>query len=363
MSGQTGDYPIFSQNRFVRKSNFIYFHVGYWLILWLKELIFGYQTYNIDELTFSGVVNILTVKLLGLIFPLSIFYLNFLVLVPKLVQTRKIFLYIISIFLLFAILAPVHQYVYGTILPEQFGWYSYSYIDKLNFWLSFQTLIFENYVYVFFSLAITYVNAFFETQQRQQALEKEQAITELAYLKSQINPHFLFNTLNDIYALTYQQAKQAPEAVLKLSALLRYMLRESNDKFALASKEIDYLKNVIELFEIGQKGKAFVVLEIKGSIEQQRIAPLLLINFVENAFKHGVSNDPGNPIQIEIAITANHLHFKVSNKKNHDQKDATGGIGLKNVQRRLDLIYQDKYQLQIKDENDTFTVHLKLNWK
>ena len=346
----------------MKKSHFVYFHIGYWLILWLKELLFGFQTYNISELTFSSVASILIVKLITLIFPLCIFYTNFLLLVPKLVKAKRIFLYILSVFVLFLILAPAHHYVYAVILPQKFGWYSYAYLDKLNFWLSFQTLIFENYVYVFFSLAISYVNAFFETQQKQEALEKEQAVTELAYLKSQINPHFLFNTLNDIYALTYQQAKEAPEAVLKLSALLRYMLKESNDKFALIGKEIDYLKNVIELFEIGQKGKAFIKLEIKGTVDQQQIAPLILINFVENAFKHGVINDPENPIQIMMSITADHLDFKVSNKKNHDQKDQTGGIGLTNVQRRLALIYPEKYQLQIMDENDTFTVTLKLNW-
>lgn len=346
----------------MKKSHFAYFHIGYWLILWLKELLFGFQTYNIDELTFTNVVSVLTVKLITLIFPLCIFYTNFLLLVPKLVKAKRIFLYIVSVFLLFLILAPIHHYVYAIILPQKFGWYSYAYLDKLNFWLSFQTLIFENYVYVFFSLAISYANAFFETQQKQEALEKEQAITELAYLKSQINPHFLFNTLNDIYALTYQQAEEAPEAVLKLSALLRYMLKESNDKFAWVGKEIEYLKNVIELFEIGQKGNAFIHLEIKGTIDQQQIAPLILINFVENAFKHGVINDPENPIQIMMFITTDHLDFRVSNKKNHDQKDQTGGIGLTNVQRRLALIYPEKYQLQIIDENDTFTVTLKLNW-
>lgn len=346
----------------MKKSHFVYFHIGYWVILWLKELIFGFPTYNIETLTFSTVINILAVKLITLIFPLCIFYTNFLLLVPKLVRRKKIIWYIISVIVLFALLAPIHHYVYAIILPQKFSWYSYTYIDKLTFWLSFQTLLFENYVYLFFSLAISYVNVFFETQQKQQELAKEQALTELAYLKSQINPHFLFNTLNDIYALTYQQAQQAPEAVLKLSALLRYMLKESNDRFALIAKEISYLKNVIELFEIGQKGEAYVHLKITGKIDQQQIAPLILINFVENAFKHGVVNDSENPIQITMAITETHLDFKVSNKKNHDQKDQTGGIGLSNVQRRLALIYPEKYQLQITDENDTFTVTLKLNW-
>ena len=342
----------------MKKSHFVYFHIGYWLILWLKELLFGFQTFNINDLTFSTIASVLTVKLITLAFPLCIFYTNFLLLVPKLVRHKRILLYLISVFILFVILAPIHHYVYSVILPQKFNWYSYAYIDKLTFWLSFQTLLFENYVYLFFSLAISYVYVFFETQQKQQELAKEQAITELAYLKSQINPHFLFNTLNDIYALTYQQAKEAPDAILKLSELLRYMLRESNDMFAPIAKEINYLKNVIQLYEIGQKGLAYIDLEIKGDVKAQKIAPLILINFVENAFKHGVVDDKKNPIKINLSLLDDRLEFKVSNKKNSDYKDSTGGIGLANVQRRLALIYTDRHQLIINDENDVFTVYL-----
>jgi two-component system, LytTR family, sensor kinase len=347
----------------MKKSHFIYLHIGYWLILWLKELLFGFPTYNINELTFSTVFGVLTVKLITLIFPLCIFYTNFLLLVPKLVRTKRIFLYLFSVLILFLILSPIHQYVYATILPQKFGWYSYAYLDKLNFWLSFQTLLFENYVYIFFSIAISYVSDYFESQRKQQELEKEQAVTELAYLKSQINPHFLFNTLNDIYALTYQQAKEAPEAVLKLSALLRYMLRESNDKYAPIEKEIDYIKNVIELYEIGQKGHAYINFELDGVITKQKIAPLILINFVENAFKHGIVNDPLTPIVIRLKINESSLSFSVTNSKNNDYKDSVGGIGLRNVERRLALLYPNQHNLIVNNENDTFTIKLSLTWK
>ena len=344
----------------MKKAYFIYLHIGYWLILWLKEFLFGFQTYNLSDLSFATIVSTLSVKLIVLFFPVCIFYANFLVLVPKLVRTKKIIFYIAALFILFSLLAPIHKYVYATLLPQKFGWYSYVYIDKLNFWLSFQTLLFENYVYIFFSIAISYVGEYFETQKKQQELEKEQAITELAYLKSQINPHFLFNTLNDIYSLTYQKAEMAPEAVLKLSELLRYMLKESNDRFASVEREINYLKNVVELFEIGQKGSAYIDLEINGDYKNKKIAPLILINFIENAFKHGIVNDPKNPIRIKLSINESDFDFEVFNKKNKDYKDKTGGIGLANVQRRLALIYPDRHKLEIIDENDTFTVHLNI---
>jgi two-component system LytT family sensor kinase len=344
----------------MKKAYFIYLHIGYWLILWLKEFLFGFQTYNLNDLSFTTIVSTLSVKLIVLFFPVCIFYTNFLILVPRLVRAKKIILYIIALFLLFSLLAPIHKYVYATLLPQRFGWYSYVYIDKLSFWLSFQTLLFENYVYIFFSIAISYVGEYFETQKKQQELEKEQAITELAYLKSQINPHFLFNTLNDIYSLTYQKAEMAPEAVLKLSELLRYMLKESNDMFAPVEREITYLKNVVELYEIGQKGIAYINLEINGDYKDREIAPLILINFIENAFKHGIVNDPENPIKIKLSINENNFDFEVFNRKNKDYKDKTGGIGLTNVQRRLALIYADRHELRIIDENDTFTVHLNI---
>jgi two-component system LytT family sensor kinase len=344
----------------MKKAYFIYLHIGYWLILWLKEFLFGFQTYNLNDLSFTTIVSTLSVKLIVLFFPVCIFYTNFLILVPRLVRAKKIILYIIALFLLFSLLAPIHKYVYATLLPQRFGWYSYVYIDKLSFWLSFQTLLFENYVYIFFSIAISYVGEYFETQKKQQELEKEQAITELAYLKSQINPHFLFNTLNDIYSLTYQKAEMAPEAVLKLSELLRYMLKESNDRFAPVEREITYLKNVVELYEIGQKGIAYINLEINGDYKDREIAPLILINFIENAFKHGIVNDPENPIKIKLSINENNFDLEVFNRKNKDYKDKTGGIGLTNVQRRLALIYPDRHELRIIDENDTFTVHLNI---
>jgi two-component system LytT family sensor kinase len=347
----------------MKKLSFLYFHIGYWVILWIKELLFGYQTFNIGELTFDNVILVLTVKLIGLTFPLCIFYLNFSILVPKLIRNNKILLYILSVIVLFAVLAPVHRYVYGSVLPQKFSWYAYVYVDKLSFWLSFQTLLFENYVYIFFSIALSYVKDFFAHQQRQQELEKEQALTELAYLKSQINPHFLFNTLNDIYALTYQQAKEAPTAVMKLSELLRYMLKESNDKFAPIENEINYLKNVIALYQIGQKGLAYIDLNISGISVHQQIAPLILINFVENAFKHGVVDDLAHPVTISIDIDENAFNFKVVNQKNTDQKDATGGIGLRNVKRRLALIYPGQHVLQIENGDDTFTITLKIEWK
>jgi two-component system, LytTR family, sensor kinase len=181
-------------------------------------------------------------------------------------------------------------------------------------------------------------------------LENEKLSAELAFLKSQINPHFLFNTLNNIYSLAYQQSDKTPAAILKLSEIMRYMLYESNDDKVDLSKEIRYLENYIELQRLRFKNQTFVNLKICGDAGNQKLMPLVLISFVENAFKHGVADDESHPINISISIEPFRLKFTVDNKVNNLNKDETGGIGLINVKRRLDLFYKDHYKLIVNNE-------------
>jgi len=195
---------------------------------------------------------------------------------------------------------------------------------------------------------------------KRQELQQEKLSAELAFLRSQINPHFIFNTINDIYALTYQKSEQAPEALLKLSEILRYMLREGQQDLVDLSQEVAYLKNVIELQQIGAKGNAFINFRTEGSIAGQRIASLIFIAFVENAFKHGVWNDPEHPLLIRIRAGADVVTLQVRNRIGAHLKDRTGGIGLVNVRRRLELIYPGKHRLEIAEEDDYYTVNLQL---
>ncbi len=222
--------------------------------------------------------------------------------------------------------------------------------------------IFYYYFPVYFVYGIMYffVESWYQNKQRQQEFEKEQATAELSFLRSQINPHFLFNSINDIYSLTYKRSELAPVALLKLSEILRYMLRESKDELMLLQDEIKYLENVIELQHISAKGKANIEFCIEGFIEDQKIATLLFIAFTENAFKHGILTDSKNPIKISLQATNNNIQFTIQNKKNQDQKDKTGGIGLNNVRRRLLLIYPDKHSLIITDDPDFYIVNLTL---
>jgi two-component system LytT family sensor kinase len=290
------------------------------------------------------------------------FYITALVIAPLLFKRRKWLKAILVTFILFAFL-PTYRYLleYKLFVPH-LGFDNYKGNNPDTFWYVKNIILYAVYSYFIYGFIYFILTEWYGNSRRQKELEKEKIVTELAFLKSQINPHFLFNTLNDIYSLTYHQSPEAPNAVLKLSELLRYMLKESDEKLAQLSKEITYLENVIELQRIGQKGLAHVDFEIEGEIDSQQVAPLILINFVENAFKHGVFNDPRFPIKIKLNITSEYLFFTVKNRKNADIKDYGTGIGLKNVNRRLSLIYPDKHFLKIKDELTDFTIELHIKW-
>lgn len=206
-------------------------------------------------------------------------------------------------------------------------------------------------------------------QQERRALVSEKTTAELAFLKSQINPHFLFNTLNNIYALAYTKSDAAPGAILKLSELMRYMLYESTGgpggeasppQKVILSREIEYLRNLVDL-ETLRVPNAQVQFVVDGNTDLYRIEPMLLISLVENAFKHGDLTDPNHPLVIQLSVRQGQLQTEVTNKKGHHQKDATGGIGLPNVRRRLALLYPNRHQLHIREDAQTFVCRLEIS--
>jgi len=216
------------------------------------------------------------------------------------------------------------------------------------------------FVYVLCGLVYAFIANRISSERHQRETEQARTAAELAFLRSQLNPHFLFNTINDIYVLVYRQSKKAPDALLKLSDLLRYMLHDARHERVPLTKEIDYLGSLIELQRLGLKDELCLDYRLTGPLNGQLIAPLLLVSFVENAFKHGLVSDPGHPIQLYLTITDATLDFTLHNAKHSQQKDQTGGIGLANVRRRLALLYANRHQLTVTDESDTYHVNLHL---
>jgi len=202
----------------------------------------------------------------------------------------------------------------------------------------------------------------YTSQQERQQLKNDKLEAELKYLKAQVHPHFLFNTLNNLYSLTITDSKKAPDVVYKLSQLMSYMLYDSNKPFVPLQKEIDYIENYITLEKIRYEDRLDVSLNVLSDVQNVAIAPLLILPFVENSFKHGFSNDLGKVwVHIDILLNEGQLIIKVENSKGDSGNGQTSGIGLSNARKRLGLIYKDKHDLQILDEEKTYLVVLKLN--
>lgn len=206
----------------------------------------------------------------------------------------------------------------------------------------------------------------YEYQQMIKELEKEKLSAELKFLKSQIQPHFLFNTLNNLYGLTLRQSPKAPEIVMKLSELMRYMLYRTNAPRVPLSQEINYLKNYITLEKIRYDDAVEVSFQVSGDILDKQIAPMLLIAFVENSFKHGASEGVGNAwVKVLVEVTDTQLFLDVSNSMTtlpeRVENTEDGGVGLPNVQHRLDLLYKDKYKLKLDKTTEHYHIRLALD--
>jgi hypothetical protein len=202
-----------------------------------------------------------------------------------------------------------------------------------------------------------------KTSIRLKRSEREKLNAELSYLKAQINPHFLFNTLNSIYSLALQRSDQTPEAVVKLSGMMRYVLNEANVNFVSLEKEISYLEDYIMLQKLRIGDAIPVSMTVTGDPAGKKIAPLILVPFVENAFKHGVNAEEDSEIKIRIEIGAE-LHFRVSNHKVHIHTiEKRTGVGNENTRQRLALLYPGEHTLDIADKEKEFIVHLMLRHK
>jgi len=285
-------------------------------------------------------------------------------LIPKFLLTKKYFSFL-GWFVVSAVVFIMLQRLMLLLVTYKFIYPDYA--ENFSFFKF-------NYLYTFFNIfvmaaifaSVKLFEYWYVNQMKNQELQKQKLESELKFLKSQIHPHFLFNTLNNLYALTLDKSEDAPEVVVKLSDLLSYMLYECNAPRVSLEKELSLLQDYMALEKIRYRNELKVDFDVQGRVNGKMIAPLLLIPFVENGFKHGLSKQIKNPwINISVDVEDYLLNFKVENNKpENDSSDETGyteGIGLKNVRRRLDLIYGDQYELTVKNEKVVFGVELKVN--
>ena len=286
------------------------------------------------------------------------FYISYLLIYPFFLKRDKILQLIGSLLLTIAFFIASRYLIEQVLYFEWFGMKNYSDDTKASKYISDN--IYYSISFLVIPAAIYSVQQNFKTQKANQKLKAEVVKSELAFLKSQINPHFLYNTLNYVYSLAIPVSDKLANAVLRLSDLMRYTLNESPDGMVNLDKEVAYLESYIELFKMRFEPKFHVDFTTLG-VSQQKIAALVLIPFVENAFKHGVLNDQAQPVRIRLKVQNKRLSFEVSNKISHAQKDHSGGVGLVNVHRRLDLIYPDKHDLLVSNNGNTYKTTLILN--
>ncbi|WP_186756822.1 sensor histidine kinase [Echinicola salinicaeni] len=301
----------------------------------------------------------------------GLFYFNKDILVPKILFNGKIGLFIIlSIGLCFLLMYMIQYFENSINLPELMHRSFHPdddkpYVEKKEFINIFILLV------LFLGLGISTSVAAVQKWQSDEALrrqlDQQRINSELSYLKAQINPHFFFNTLNNIYSLTNIDVERARIALHKLSRMMRYVLYETEKDQTLLSKEINFIKDFIELMKLRISHKVKVELDIQETVEDKVIAPMLFLPFVENCFKHGISSKQESQIYISVKQFKNELTLKTCNKiipKNPNSPEShLKGIGLTNTKRRLSLLYNKQYELSIDDQNpeNEYRVTLKIN--
>jgi len=325
------------------------------LLLWVL-LFAGWYFFRVRDFPNTIVaIKITSVKIIAL--ALLVYSTNYL-LIPKLLYKKKYLIFFaVYLSLIFGV-GLLKIYVNEKLLSPFF--------HGIDVFSDFRERVYDNIIPLFLltstGAAIKLVSDYVQTQRRLAAISKEKSETELKFLKSQINPHFLFNSLNSIYFLIDKQNTEARQTLLQFSDLLRYQLYECNAESIPIEKEIAYLQDYIRLQQLRKDNHYLVDMQLTNTNGFQ-IAPLLLIPFVENAFKH-VSHyhDRENFVRVKMENSDRNFHFHIENSKEDNQRstEPKGGIGLINVTRRLELLYPDKHELQIDNSNGVFKVDLQL---
>lgn len=289
------------------------------------------------------------------VFLITFFYLNAGALIPKIFYKKKYALYAFSIIISFV--------VYDLLM--YFLRINLTNVDN-NFSFN-KHLVFSTFVFIFIlscSIAYKTIRDKVISDTLEKDKENEYLKTELALLRSQVSPHFMFNVLNNMVALARKQSALLEPSLIKLSSLMRYMLYETDEEKVSLEKETEYLNSYIDLQQQRFGKKVCLNINMHPADKMYDIEPMLLIPFVENAFKHGTGLIENAHIDIDLKAEKNILYFRVTNKyapSSNEVKDKASGIGLTNVQRRLQLLYPLKHELHISKEGELFKVRLKIN--
>lgn len=329
----------------------IVFHIVLWLLFVVVSFMGVITSKSLELIPYAWR------NLLALLYTLPLFYLYYSFFIPQFLAKRKIWT--------FLLIAFVTITVFGTII-----WMVDPLLRKLAglntwqnpWWKEYTRGLLGAFYITIVSVLFRFVIDWFQNQKiRLELINKNQA-SELAFMKSQINPHFLFNTLNNIYSLANRHDDKALDAMVKLSGIMRYLIYDTQADRVSLETEVEYLENYLELEKLRLRDPDSVKYSVEGEMGELEIAPMLLIPFVENAFKHGDKKAKAPVINIELTVHANVLIFKVKNSipDRAIEKDQTEGIGLSNLRKRLEILYQNRHKLKITDQNGMYQAYLEI---
>jgi sensor histidine kinase YesM len=329
-------------------------HFIAWGLLLMVPFLSGYQVIK----SFIPTANISFVPIIiSSLFLIVIFYFNYFVLIPKFLLLKKYLLYVIML-----VLSIVAAFVLSEVFFNLFGINPGNIANINPMLIKIEPVMRANAFLILTISILASISLTINNHLRQ--LEKEKLVAQISSLRFQINPHFLFNTLNNIYATAIDTSPRTADMVDKLSEMMRYTMKETQNDFVPLEEEINYLNNYVELQKLRLDSKIRFDFTIDGEFSELQIAPMLLIPFVENAFKHGVNSEQDSNIRISIKANESELHFIVANNKVDIRlgiKENSGGLGIENTKHRLALVYPSRHLLTIKETENDFIVSLHIN--
>lgn len=333
----------------------ILYHVVFWILfIALDQLLEIITRKNENTFLWSSMQSLAFILL-----HIAIFYLNYLFICPKTVPYKKWILFVVAQFLIIFLFPGLRYVLEEIIIYKITGYHNYSdngrnivYYVYDNSYYSFRIILLS---VVFYLIKYSWNT---DRQVTQLQLEKKQA--ELQVLKNQLSPHFLFNTLNSFYADLYDSQPKTANDILKLSEMLRYITYDNESDMVYLKNEIEFLQHYIDLLKRRFDNTLFISFTFSENHEAFKIPSLLLIHFVENAFKHGILHDEKRPVSIKLNIEHNRLIFAVTNSFDHNEHYDEPGIGLKNIRQRLILLFSNDHKLEIHEKVNTYAITLNI---
>jgi sensor histidine kinase YesM len=328
----------------------------YHFLFWILYAAFWSFTFVPGNNLFSA----FGTSLLILLFHAVVAYFNNYYLIEKYLLKREYGTYLLSLLLSIALaFFPIVLIYYVVVLEDS------SASQQVWSWRFFLINSFSIGLTVAITTSLKLLKDYYQKERRNKELLKLNNVSELKFLKGQINPHFLFNSLNNLYALSLKKSDSTPDFILKLSGLLRYVLYDSSEGKVGIDKEVEYLENYIDLERIRLSDRGVIELHKKGFFTGKLIEPMLMIPFVENAIKHGINSIAnGAWVKINLTLEDGVLHFTIENNKpkaeNLPLKNQPGGIGIENTKRRLSILYPNSHELSIRENESTYFVSLKV---